>query len=71
MRTFNYKSKIISLRLAELIRELEYYKMHFGSDKPKNDKSNSYKLEKSFKDSEEEERKLTQFEYFEINANVI
>ena len=68
---FNCNSKIISLILAKLIRELEYYKMHFGSDKSKNDRSNSSKLEKNLKDSEEEERKLTQFEYFEINANVI
>ena len=46
--------------------------MHFGSDKPKTDRSNSSKLEKSLKaPEEEEERKLTQFEYFEINANVI
>ena len=44
--------------------------MHFGSDKAKNEKINSSIVDKSFKEPEEE-RKLTQFEYFEINANVI
>ena len=68
----NMLVKKLEFENIQLKEELEYYKLHMGGKPPKGKGEIEEKTPNGKKGNAkpEEEHKLTQFEYFEISANV-